>query len=421
MVDMATLPELLSRNRTTIVAYFQAMSGSAGRLVFSLAYFVLLANTLTIADFGRFAAASAAGVMISRVLAFGFTSPLYRIATVKPQLIGAYTAGTLALGAVSLLPLVLVAWATHALAFAGDIDRATFAVFIAAEALFWRPTEIVAIVNNGMGRFGRAARLTILGTALRAVAAALFVASPLRDLSSWAWFYLGANAAALTIAVIVDYPRRRLRFVPRLYVRRLRDALMVSLSEMLFYVQAEFDKLVVLALGGAETAGIYAVIMRLVDLTAIPVRAFSMMLVQKIMRTPDVLKGWRRRVGIEAGIFVVSTLGLLALALLLWLFPNALGRNVAAAAGFIGLVAAVPGLRNLVEYQAELLYARGQTGLRALLLGLLTLVKGSILALLLKVVTGAALVGWLNAVFLALYAISTVFTYTALRRKSRAL
>lgn len=418
---MATLLDLITRNRTTLIAYFQAMSGSAGRLVFSLAYFIALANTLSIGDFGRFAAASAAGVMISRVLAFGFTSPLYRIATVKPQLIGAYTAGALAFGAASLLPLALVAWATHALAFSGDIDGMTFAVFIAAEALFWRPTEIVAIVNNGMGRFGRAARLTILGTALRALAAAAFVASPYRDLASWAWFYLAVNAAALMIAVIVDYPRRRLRFVPRLYMRRLRDALMVSLSEMLFYVQAEFDKLIVLALGGAETAGVYAVIMRLVDLTAIPVRAFSMMLVQKIMRTPDVLRGVKRRAGIEAGIFAVSTLGLVALATLLWLWPNALGKNVAVAAGLVGFAVAVPGLRNLVEYQAELLYARGQTGLRALLLGLLTLAKGGLLALLLGAVAGATLIGWLNGVFLALYAISAAFTYSALKRKSRAL
>ncbi|MBK8455930.1 MAG: lipopolysaccharide biosynthesis protein [Phyllobacteriaceae bacterium] len=398
------------------------MSGSAGRLVFSLAYFVLLANTLSLGDFGLFAAASAAGVMLSRILAFGFTSPLYRIATVKPQLVGVYTAGALAFGVASLVPLTLAAALTHALVFNGDIDKATFTLLVAAEALLWRPTEIVAIVNNGMGRFGRAARLTILGTALRAAAALAFVASPWRDLSAWAWFYFSANAVAFAFAVFADYPRQRLRFVPKLYLRRLRDAAMASLSEMVFYMQAELDKLVVLALGGAEIAGAYAVIMRLVDLTAIPVRAFAMMLVQKIMRAPAILDGWRRRAGIEAGIFLVSSLGLAALAGVLWLFPNALGRNVAGAAGLIGFAVLIPGLRNLGEYHAELLYARGQTGLRVLLLAGIGLIKiGLLAALLAAALPIATLIGWMNAVFLALYLASALLTYAALRRPSRAL
>ena len=44
-------------------------------------------------------------------------------------------------------------------------------------------------------------------------------------------------------------------------------------------------------------AGVYAIIMRLVDLTAIPIRTFTMMLVQKMMRTPATLA----RAGTRAG------------------------------------------------------------------------------------------------------------------------
>lgn len=419
---MISATTFLRRHRATILAYGAALSGSAGRLVFSLAYFVLLANTLAIADFGRFAAASAAGVMLSRILAFGFTSPLYRIATVKPQLIGTYTAGVIAFAVASLPVLAGAALLTHAVFFAGDTAWTPFALIVAAEALLWRPTEIVAIVNNGMGRFARAARLTILGTALRAAAAGLLVLSPWRDLTAWAVLYLGANALALAFAVIVDYPRQRLRLAPRLYGRRLRDAGFVSLSEILFYLQAELDKLLVLALGGAERAGAYAVIMRLVDLTAIPIRAFSMMYVQKIMRTPGAASGARRLAAIEIAIFAVSTAGLAALAGLLWLFPTILGHSVAGVAGLIGLAFAVPGLRNLVEYQAELLYGRGQTGLRALMLALLAALKGVLLAALLgRSSDVAALVFGLNGAFLALYLASAAFTYAALQRDSRAL
>ena len=72
--------------------YASAISGSAGRLVFSLIYFVALANTLSIADFGLFATASATGVMLSRILAFGYITALYRTATVRPALFGGFTA-----------------------------------------------------------------------------------------------------------------------------------------------------------------------------------------------------------------------------------------------------------------------------------------------------------------------------------------
>ena len=162
------IADLLAREKAVLVDYASAISGSAGRLVFSLAYFVALANTLTIADFGLFATASAAGVMLSRLLAFGFIAPLYRVATVRPQLIGAFTAGFLMLSALSLPAIAAAGWAVYALFFAATMPAAIFAAVVAAEALLWRPVEVVVIVLNGTGRFGLASVMVILGTVLRA-------------------------------------------------------------------------------------------------------------------------------------------------------------------------------------------------------------------------------------------------------------
>ncbi|MGO4842985.1 lipopolysaccharide biosynthesis protein, partial [Rhizobiaceae sp. 2RAB30] len=93
------------------------------------------ANTLSIADFGLFATASAAGVMLSRILAFGFISALYRVATVKPRLIGTFSAGFLALAGLSLPALAIASWLVFLLFFSGDISPALFALVVAAEAL----------------------------------------------------------------------------------------------------------------------------------------------------------------------------------------------------------------------------------------------------------------------------------------------
>ncbi|MDQ6436665.1 lipopolysaccharide biosynthesis protein [Mesorhizobium sp. LHD-90] len=417
---LSRLGALLHERRGLVRDYMAAISGAGGRLVFSLAYFIFLANTLSLADFGVFATASAAGVMLSRILAFGFISALYRAATIRPRLIGTFTAGFILMSVLSLPLLALAAWITEKLFFTGLMPLSVFAAVIVAEALLWRPVELVIIVNNGLGWFGRASLLTILGTALRALAAAIFALQGDVSLANWSVFYLAANAVTAVIAFGFFYPRQRLRFRPRLYWRRLSDSVYVACAEVLFYLQMEFDKLIVLAVGGAHLAGIYAVVMRLVDLTAIPIRTFSMMLVQRIMRTPSMLSGLKLRAGIEAGIFLVSTAALCGLALVLYLFPNALGRNIADVAGLVILALAIPGLRNLVEYQAELLFARGQTFLRAINLALLAAAKAVLLTLLLAHTTDAPdLLLSLNGVFALLYLASAALTYSALRMPTK--
>jgi O-antigen/teichoic acid export membrane protein len=247
------------------------------------------------------------------------------------------------------LPILAAAsWAAFAIFFAGAMPAGAFAIVIVAETLLGRPNELVMIVNNGMGKFGRAATLAIISSAIRAVAAVIFVAMPAGGLTGWTWLYLAANATSLIIAVLFYYPRQPLSLKTGIYFKRLPDALYVAGAEVLFYLQMELDKLLVLAIGGAQLAGIYAIIMRLVDLTAIPIRAFTMMLVQKMMRAPEMRARLAVRAGIEGSIFAVSTLALLCLTIILHFFPGMLGRNVAEAAPLIGLAIMVPGLRNLV-------------------------------------------------------------------------
>lgn len=419
---LARLGHVLAERRKLVLDYLSAVSGAGGRLVFSLAYFVALANTLSIAEFGMFATASAAGIMLSRTLAFGFISALYRTATIRPNLIGAFSAGFCLLGFASLPLLAAASYAVYLIFFAGTVPLAIFAAIVFAEALLWRPVEVAMIVNNGLGRFGRAALLAILATALRAAGAALFMLLSDRSLASWSWYYIGANAAALLLAFGAFYPRQRLRLKTSLYWRRMLDSLYVAGAEVLFYLQMEFDKLLVLSLGGAHLAGIYAIIMRLVDLTAIPIRTFSMMLVQRMMRAPELLARFRTKGGIEGGVMLVSTLALAALGVVLHYFPTLLGRNVAEAAPLVLLALAVPGLRNLVEYQAELLFARGQTLLRTINLALLAGLKAALLVFVLgRFPETSELVLSLNGVFLALYLVSAALTYSALRRPAREI
>lgn len=414
MIDR--LRHLASANSTLIRAYLSMVGGSAGRLVISLVYFIAIANTLSISEFGLFATASACGIMLSRLLAFGFVSPLYRIATVKTRLLGIYTAGFLGGVVLSAPVITLAAWLTHSLIFAGEMQLATFAKIIVAEVLCWRIMEIAVIVSYGTNRFGSGSVLVVVATALKTVAAVLFAWLADATLASWGWYYLAANGLAALIAILFFYPRVRLRWKPALYIRRWIDAVSVAGAEMLFYVQSELDKVLVLSIGGPETAGIYAIIMRLVDLTALPVRAFLTVLTQKLMRTSAMLNELRNRILLEGVVAAVSTAGLLGMAGFLWLFPTALGQNVAVAAPLLIFVLLVPAFRNLIEYHSELLYATGRTVVRMLILASLAAMKALLLAYVLGVTTDVVIwVELLNAVFLVLYLQSALMSYRALR------
>ncbi len=408
-------------DRTTIFAYLTILSGSAGRLVISLVYFLIVANTLTLGEFGLFATASSTGLILSRLLAFGFISPLYRVATVKPRLLGAYLSGFAGLSALSLPLIVAVAGAAYLLLFAERLALLPFAVIIVAEVLGWRLVEVVAIVNNGLRRFRQAALLVIIGSGLRTVAALLFAGFGHASLEIWAFAYCGATMASALIALLAFLPAARWRFVRQLYPRRMADAVFAGAADIVFYVQSELDKLLVLGLAGERTAGLYAIALRVIDLTAMPVRSFNQMLVQKIMKDRGV-GGFRRLAAYEAGIALVSIAGLVAVIVALKPFPHLLGRNVSEAAYLFAPMLLVPAFRNLVEYHAELLYARERTGSRIALLCLLTAIKAGLISLVMtRFPEAGGWAAWMNLVFGLVYLASAGFTYTLLAQGRRPL
>ncbi|MBV6651793.1 MAG: lipopolysaccharide biosynthesis protein, partial [Hoeflea sp.] len=144
--------------------------------------------------------------------------------------------------------------------------------------------------------------------------------------------------------------------------------------------------------------------------------AFLTVLTQKLMRTSAMLNSLTNRLLLEGAVAAVSTAGLLGMAGFLWLFPNALGTNVAVAAPLLILVVLVPAFRNLIEYHSEPLYATGRTVVRMLILASLGAMKALLLAYVLGLTTDVVIwVELLNLAFLVLYLQSALMTYRALR------
>ncbi len=399
-------------DKQRLVDYSSLLGGQVGRLVFSMLYFITLARALSLSDFGIFATASSIGIVLSRLSGLGFVSPLFRVATTKPSLLGVYTAGFLTASAVTLPILAAVAFLLHWLIYSELLTLLAFMLIVIAEVLFWRGLEAVIIVNNGLNKYTLASSIGISSVAVKAIAAAVFWYQGYTNLELWAEVYFAVLGIALLVAFVLFYPKQKLRWKPKAWLLRLRDALGVSAAECLFYMQSELDKVLVLVLGGEMLAGLYAIVMRLVDLTAMPLRALSTMLTQWIMRKRQSRQMASTGLKLDALIAFVSVGALIAIALLLSFFPNFLGKNISLGASYLWLVLLVPAFRNAIELHTDLLYGHERMASRVWLLIYLAITKAALLALILNYTDDFATVAiWLNAAFGLLYLASALAVY----------
>ncbi len=409
----------LGISRAQIVDYSALLSGQIGRLIFSMVYFVILARTLSLGEFGIFASCSAIGIVLSRLVGFGFISPLFRVATTKPSLIGAYTGGFLIASILSLPLILAVAGLIYSALYVSLIPVQTFLLIILAEVICWRGIEVTIIVCNGQNRYSTGALLGISGVAIKSIAAIGLFLHGEHTIIAWAPIYFVSLFLIMLIGVIFIYPKQRLKWKPRAWIGRASDALGVSAAETLFYLQAEMDKVLVLALGGEILSGLYAIVMRLVDLTAVPLRAFSTMLTQWIMRSRK--NGAAAKTGLKLDFLIglSSSAAIIAIAILLSFAPNLLGENIALGASFLWMVILVPAFRNSIELHTELLYGHQFMASRVVLLAYLGTLKAFLIALVLgytKDFTEVALL--LNVMFGLLYIASALVTYSRLNRRS---
>ncbi|GEO99161.1 lipopolysaccharide biosynthesis protein [Methylobacterium haplocladii] len=410
----------LAGHRTALLGYSQLLVGSGGRLVLQVVYFFLLANTLSLADMGVFATVSAAGVLIGCLAGFGFQAFVMRSATGRRSSLGGYLAAYYVCFAAALPIMLALAGVLYLVLFRNVIALPGYLAIILVEVALWRQIELLVQVNNGLGRFGAASTLVSLPVGFRAAAVVAFWAMGGGSAETWSLYYLAGNAVAVAVLVVAFHPRIRMRFRPTLLKAKIRDALFFAVSYFMFLAQGEIDKLIILSLAGERTAGIYAIAIRLIDLTAVPLRPMFMMYSRKLIHAGRATRSLlRESVKIEALVAAVSTGGLLALVGLLTLWPTILGANVSAAYGMLTVIILVPAVRNLLEFHSELTFAFGHMGLRAALTASLVLIKAVAVALLITMVPSVESWSlWLNGVFAAIYGLSFVAVYGLLTRSA---
>ena len=402
--------------------YCKLMAGTSARLGLQAVYFFLLANTLSLADMGLFAGASAVGLMIASFAGFGFGSYAFRAAAGRPRLLGRYLglfygglAITTPIGIVASLPFFF-------LLFEGAMALPAFIGIVLVEILLWRMLETLAMVQNGMGRFTAGALAITMAAAIRCGGAIAFAAAGGGDIGQWVLWYVASNCLALSVGLVAFYPPVKARFSWRLLRARFRDGLMFSLSYFALNAQGQADKLIVLSLTDARFAGIYAISTRILEFTALPFRSFYTLYTRKLFAEGKrIQNALARTLKVEGAILGLSTLAIAALDGALWFWPNLLGPNVAVAAHLFMLMLMVPAFRNLIEFHGELFFVHGRMTARAVIAIALVTLNMALLALLLWTTRDlVAIALGLNAIYGLLYVLSAVALYRFITAGARA-
>lgn len=408
----------LLAQRRAVVDYIKVLSGASGRLALQTVYFLILANTLSLRQMGIFASISAAGMIIGCFTGLGFQGVLFRAAAARPRSLGGVFAAYYVAFAASLPIGFAAAGGLYWLLFAPSIGLAGYFTIIAVEIGLWRFIEMLGQVNNGLGRFGAAAHVLMASAALRALAALAFLAAGGGDAAHWSAFYFAGNAAAFAALGYLHHPRVRLRWKRTVFLARWRDGLYYAFSYFTFLAQTEVDKLVILSLAGDRMAGVYVIAMRIVDLTAAPLRPLFVLYSRKLLLAGRARVALLREiVQVEAFVAAVSTALFAALLSVLGHWPNALGHNVASAYGLLSLLPVVPAAKNGIEFHGELFFAFNRMGARGAFAAAMVALKAAAIALLIHVFAGDAAWGaWLNPIYLALYFASLVTVRAMLTR-----
>ncbi len=403
------LPE---NTKTMVTSFSTLLARDFSTLLIQTFYFLLLANTLTLANMGIFAAILSVGMIIGSTMGLGYEELSYRNAVQKPRLLGSYLAGTYFALAMSLPAGLAVSVLIYFLVFASKVSLISFLEVMAVELLLWRIIEIYSLLNEGLGHFGKIMKIFILSYTLRAIAALVFWQGGYTDLELWIHFYLFANSLAFLAVWTLYRPKVRLRLHIPIVLSQLGHSAYMSFTRLMYALQREIDKVIILVLAGNEATGIYTISIRILALISMPVQAFFALYMRKMLKQKSMAHIMRNNLAVEAVIFSVIIIGFLLLMQILHIAPNLLGKNVAAANFFYSGLIVLPAFKLLIEFHSEMYFAFNHIKDRALASVIISVMR--VLAMVLTVIMAGTIANWpfwMNISFALLYFLSLAMVY----------
>jgi O-antigen/teichoic acid export membrane protein len=336
--------------------------------VLQAAYFVVIARTLGPSGYGAFVGAAALSALAAPFAGLGAGNVLIQYVSRDPKSFSRYWGGSLAVTlAGGLLSVGIVVVAARAV-LPSTISTILVACVAISDLLFATVLYLCGQAYQAVEKMQRTAQLPIITTALRLVAALIFVSLPgSHSPARWGAYYVICTALSTGVALwitIRELGRPVLEFTYGL--TELREGFYFASGISAQNVYNDIDKMMLSRMSTLNATGIYGAAYRIIDVAMVPLRALTAAAYPRFFR-----HGAR---GVNASLTVARQLipaavgyGCLAGGLLFVvapILPRFLGHDYANAVEAVRWLALLPVLKSIQSFAADTLTGAGHQATR---------------------------------------------------------
>ncbi|MBW4609710.1 MAG: flippase [Hassallia sp. WJT32-NPBG1] len=333
------------------------------RLVLQAAYFVIIARSLGVEEYGAFVGATALISILAPFATLGSGNLLIKNVSRNRALFREYWGNALFMIFASGLALIVFVLLIAPIILPKTIPLLLVFLVAITDLIFYRILDTAGQAFQAVLWLSKTAQLNILPNVTRLIAAfALASLFPNPNALEWTFLYLISTAASAILAVVLVH---RNLGTPKLALSRIKPEIMegfyfsVSLSAQTVY--NDIDKTMLARLATLEATGIYAAAYRLIDVAFVPVRSILTAAYAKFFQHgASGISGSmglvKRLVPIAGGYGLAAGIGLFLLAPIV---PYVLGDEYAGIVEALRWLAPLPFLKAMHYFAADSLTGAG--------------------------------------------------------------
>ncbi len=345
--------------------------GRGMRLVLQAAYFVIIARTLGVENYGVFVGTTALVAIVSPFVGLGIDNLLLKNVAKNRELLREYWGNALwmvlvtGLGLMGLLALI----SPHLLP--RSISPLLIFLVAVSDLIFGSITNIAGRTFQAVDRLNISAQIGISVMFMKVLAAiSLMSFFPEPNPLEWVCLYLASSIiSALLAAILVhrDFGSPQLslaRIMPE-----LKEGIYFSISNSAYTIYNDIDKTMLAKLSTFEATGIYAAAYRLIDVAFIPVISIAGAAYAEFFRKGK--EGIRATTAFAKPLVMItaaySVLAGICLLLFSPIVPHILGDEYLNVVQVLRWLAPIPLFRAMQHFGGDILSGTGFQGLRSLL------------------------------------------------------
>jgi O-antigen/teichoic acid export membrane protein len=361
---------LLARYRNSVLARNTGwmLLGHGARLIIQAGYFIIIARSLGVQQYGAFAAVTAMVAIFSPFVALGSGSLMIKNVARNRELLDEYFGNgvlmTLMTGLTGVAIVIIICrWTLPS-----SIGMAIIVMIALADLVCYRLIFMAAWAFQSVEMLGRTAQLYVLVSAARLIGITVTVAVvPHPTAELWSFVYAGSTALATAISLLrCTALVKSFKLAPHRIKGELLEGLYFSGAESARTIYNDVDKTMLARLSTLDANGIYSAAYRLIDVAFLPVSAVLFAAYPgyfrhghgKIQATYEYAKRLLPRP------LVFSLFAFVVLLVGAPFIPKILGAEYLRAVEALRWLALLPFLKTIHQFLADALSGTGYQGLR---------------------------------------------------------